>query len=208
MAARPCTLCQTTTNSCYKLCTICAVEHDECQQCRKKMNLGIERKTIDELVAMRAKEVAEIEKAKADYAAAIAPLSEAVAAFRKADEEAGEEFERAKASESDAYEKALQSWREVKDSGGDVTEAQKAVDAAAAALKVKNEAGRKLLSQRRAETDAIYGQARKAFEAAGQAFQSAHWKAERRLDASVGRVLGHISVELGYKAELERIERH
>ncbi len=84
-AAHQCSLCPNdTSNSCYMLCTV-SVQNDECQQCRKKMNLGKYRysKTVNELVELRTKMLEKVAQAQADYQCAIAPLADAIAGFTK-----------------------------------------------------------------------------------------------------------------------------
>jgi cellobiose-specific phosphotransferase system component IIA len=212
MAARKCTQCSNITNSCYKLCTICAMQADECQSCRKKMNAGVEQKTIDEIVAFRVTKGAAIAQADADYQAAIAPLEEAHEAYTKADMEAGDEFNRNVKPAREAYDNAraaLVEQKRLRSEGqpADVDAAEKALEEATPAIRAANENGRKLIDERRATTNLTYGVQRAAYEEAGRAHQSARWKAERRMDLSVGRVLGHIAIELGYKAAMEQLDQ-
>ena len=205
-AAHKCSLCPNDTNSCYMLCTVCAVQNDECQECRTKMNMGIDSKTVNELVETRTRMLEKVAQAEVEFQAAIAPLADAIAAFTKADNQAGEEFRQSVEVEKAACEQARQAWCKARESDVDTTEAKAALDAAGAALKPKNEFGYKLLEQRRKETDAIFGAAREQYEQATRTLSSTRWKAERVMDASINRVLGHIGVEMGYTYELKRIE--
>jgi flagellar biosynthesis chaperone FliJ len=208
MAARKCTLCSNETNSCYVLCTVCALEHDQCQQCRVKMNLGVPAETVAAIVEFRNKKDTALAEAQKALDETLTPLKDAIASYRKEDEDLREACGKISDEPNKAYYAALDELKAEKEKQRngqpcDVELSQKKVDEAGAAAREANGKSQALAKQLREATK--YATERETVSQAHSTFSNKRWKAQRIMDAETGRILGHLGVELGYAEEMKRI---
>ncbi|MBY0359613.1 MAG: hypothetical protein K2W82_16530 [Candidatus Obscuribacterales bacterium] len=203
----PCAQCQANTNAQYQLCDTCAIQADLCQCCGYTLESGYSQSSIDAIVeAVRVKCEA-IEVANAAYAAAVEPIKEAVAALTKADDESSKAYFAVVKDADAAFIAAGNKVGEALQRKEGVEEARKAKAEADAHAESVRTVAREALDKCRQEIDAQYGDERKILDAAKQTLRNAKTKAERKCELLVGLIAARHQLEVGYKAELERIEQ-
>jgi hypothetical protein len=233
-AARACSHCGTNhTNSCFKTCVSCAIELDQCQNCGTSMGLTSDAGVIATL--KEAKEICDKATAEASalYETTTAPLKEALTAAGELNRKASEEYQnnadlieaRKKVAEAQtalaeakkantgnptifdlAEPPTLSAMEEAQAAAANkIAKLTKALETAQAQYRSANDAATAIINKRREEVEALYGKEMKAQQTAQSNYGLTTQSAERRYEAIITRIIGHIMVDKAYEDELKRI---
>lgn len=206
-SAGPCSGCDNTTYSQYKLCVGCAVEHDQCQSCRAPINSGRDHAAIERVKKARAERALAVKAAQTAFDEAIAPFKDEVAAFVTEQEQATQEYQAAIKPAQDAFQTASETLGTIQRTGGDAQPAQAAFNEAQASLdKIARTAGG-TMSARLEVANTAFAPYMERYSVTYRARDNAISGADRIFDLQCERESGHLMVELKYRAELEELGR-